>query len=96
MLLDATFDYTWDDAQNAKPNKSHFYVNEKNFLNLQRPKNWLTPVDYRNGTLHVRTEVFKKPAGDQQVGWTLCYIANAGDYGCADTPYYQSTGVFER
>ena len=71
-------------------------MNEKNFLNTQRPKNWLSPVDYRNGTLHVRTEVFKKPAGDQQVGWTLCYIANQGDYGCADTTYYKSTGVFDR
>ncbi len=45
VLVDATFDYTWDDAMNAKPDKSHFYVNEKNFLNVQRPKNWLTPVD---------------------------------------------------
>ena len=96
ILVDATFDYTWDDAMNAKPSKSHFYVNDKNFLNTMRPKNWLAPVDYRNGTLHVRTEVFKKPAGDQQVGWTLCYIANQGDYGCADTTYYKSTGVFDR
>ena len=96
ILIDATFDYTWDDAINAKPDKSHFYVNEKNFLNTMRPKNWLAPVDYRNGTLHVRTEVFAKPAGDQQVGWTLCYIANVGDYGCADTTYYKSTGVFDR
>ena len=94
--MDATFDYTWDDAMNATPNKSHYYVNDKNFLNTMRPKNWLSPVDYRNGTLHVRTEVFKKPAGDQQVGWTLCYIANVGDYGCADTTYYKSTGVFDR
>ncbi|HXK17045.1 MAG TPA: hypothetical protein VNG33_04555 [Polyangiaceae bacterium] len=96
VLIDATFDYTWDDAMNAKPDKSHFYVNEKNFLNTQRPTNWVSPVDYRNGTLHVRTEVFVKPAGDQQVGWTLCYIANVGDYGCADTTYYKSTGVFDR
>jgi hypothetical protein len=96
VLVDATFDYTWDDAMNAKPNKSHFYVNDQNFLNTMRPKNWLAPVDYRNGTLHVRTEVFKKPAGDQQVGWTLCYIANVGDYGCADTTYYKTTGVFDR
>jgi hypothetical protein len=96
VLFDATFDYTWDDAVNSKPSKSHFYVNDKNFLNTARPKNWLSPVDYRNGKLHVRTEVFKKPTGDQQVGWTLCYIANAGDYGCADTTYYKSTGVFDR
>ena len=96
VLLDATFDYTWDDAMNAKPNKSHFYVNEGNFLNKERPKNWLSPVDYRNGTLHVRAEVFKKPAGTQTTGWTLCYIANSGGYGCADTDYYKSTGIFER
>src|SRR5258707_4750759 len=96
VLIDATFDYTWDDAINAKPDKSHYYVNEKNFLNKARPTNWLSPIDYRNGTLHVRTEVFVKPAGDQQVGWTLCYIANVGDYGCADTTYYKTTGVFDR
>jgi hypothetical protein len=96
VLIDATFDYTWEDAMNAKPSLSHFYVNEKNFLNPQRPKNWLSPVDYRNGTLHVRTEVFKKPPGDQQVGWTLCYIANQGEYGCADTNYYKAVGVYDR
>ena len=96
VLLDATFDYTWEDAMNAKPSLSHFYVNEKNFLNTQRPKNWLSPVGYRNGTLHVRTEVFKKPPGDQQVGWTLCYIANQGEYGCADTNYYKAVGVYDR
>jgi hypothetical protein len=96
VLIDATFDYTWEDAMNAKPSLSHFYVNEKNFLNTQRPKNWLSPVDYRNGTLHVRTEVFKKPPGEQQVGWTLCYIANQGEYGCADTNYYKAVGVYDR
>ena len=96
VLIDATFDYTWDDAINAKPDKSHYYVNEGNFLNKNRPTNWLAPVDYRNGTLHVRAEVFKKPAGDQTTGWTLCYIANVGEYGCADTDYYRSTGIFER
>src|SRR5258705_4947247 len=96
VLIDATFDYTWDDAINAKPDKSHYYVNEGNFLNKNRPTNWLAPVDYRNGTLHVRAEVFKKPAGDQTTGWTLCYIANVGEYCCADTDYNRSTGIFER
>ncbi|HEY0711419.1 MAG TPA: hypothetical protein VGF45_02005, partial [Polyangia bacterium] len=95
VLFDATFDYTWEDAINAKPSKSHFYVNEGNFLNKDRPKNWLSPVDYRNGTLHVRAEVFSKPPGTQTTGWTLCYISSGG-YGCADTDYYRSTGVFER
>jgi hypothetical protein len=96
VLLDATFDYTWQDAQNSKPSLSHFYVNEGNFLNKARPKDWTSPVDYRNGKLHVRTEVFVKPPGDQQVGWTLCYIPYSGGYGCADTTYYKGTGVFDR
>jgi len=96
ILFDATIDYTWEDAQNSSPSLSHFYVNDGNFLNTERPDNWLSPVDYRNGTLHVRTEVFEKPPGDQQVGWTLCYIPNSGGYGCADTTYYTSTGVFDR
>jgi len=96
VLLDAMIDYTWDDAVNSTPNKSHFYVNEGNFLNKNRPTNWLSPIDYRNGTLHVRAEVFVKPPGTQSTGWTLCYIPNAGGYGCADTTYYTSTGVWER
>ncbi len=96
VLLDATFDYTWQDAQNSKPSLSHYYVNEGNFLNKARPRDWTAPIDYRSGKLHVRTEVFAKPPGDQQVGWTLCYIPNSGGYGCADTTYYKSTGVFDR
>jgi hypothetical protein len=96
ILIDANIYYTWDDAMNSKPDKSHFYVNEGNFLNKNRPVNWTSPVDYRNGTLHVRAEVFEKPPGTQTTGWTLCYIPNAGGYGCADTDYYTSTGVFER
>ncbi|HET6284777.1 MAG TPA: hypothetical protein VFH73_27725 [Polyangia bacterium] len=96
ILFDATFDYTWDQAVNSRPSKSHYYINDNNFLNKARPANWLAPVDYRNGTLHVRAEVFSKPPGTQTTGWTLCYIANAGGYGCADTDYYKSTGVFER
>ena len=48
----------------------------------------------------MRAEVFEHPAGNQSTGWTLCYIANVGangdSYGCADTDYYKSTGVFER
>lgn len=96
MLLDATFDYTWQDAQSSKPSLSHYYVNDSNFLNKARPRDWTAPVDYRSGKLHVRTEVFAKPPGDQQVGWTLCYIPNSGGYGCADTTYYKSTGVFDR
>jgi hypothetical protein len=96
VLFDATFTYTWDDAVNAKPSKSHYYVNEGNWLNKQRPTNWLSPVNYRDGKVHIRAEVLEKPPGTQQAGWALCYVANVGGYGCPYTDYYKSVGVYER
>jgi hypothetical protein len=96
VLFDATFTYTWDDAMNAKPSKSHYYVNEANWLNKARPTNWTSPVNYRDGKVHIRAEVLEKPAGDQSAGWALCYIANMGEYGCPYTNYYTKTGVYER
>ena len=96
VLLDATFTYTWDDAMNSKPSKSHYYVNEGNWLNKARPTNWMSPVNYRDGKVHIRAEVLEKPPGDQSAGWALCYVANMGDYGCPYTTYYTKTGVYER
>jgi hypothetical protein len=96
VLFDATFTYTWDDAMNAKPSKSHYYVNEANWLNKARPVNWMSPVNYRDGKVHIRAEVLEKPAGDQTAGWALCYVANMGEYGCPYTDYYTKTGVYER
>jgi len=96
VLFDATFRYTWDDAMNSSPSKSHYYVTESNWLNKARPTNWTSPVNYRDGTVHIHVEVLEKPAGTQQVGWGLCYIANSGGYGCPYTPYYTQTGVYER
>jgi hypothetical protein len=96
VLFDATFTYTWDDAMNAKPSKSHYYVNEGNWLNKARPANWISPVNYRDGKVHIRAEVLEKPAGDQSAGWALCYVANKGEYGCPYTNYYTKTGVYER
>jgi len=96
VLFDATFTYTWDDAMNSKPSKSHFYVNEGNWLNKARPANWMSPVNYRDGKVHIRAEVLEKPSGNETAGWGLCYIANMGDYGCPYTDYYTKTGVYER
>ncbi|HEY0707260.1 MAG TPA: hypothetical protein VGG33_10695 [Polyangia bacterium] len=96
VVMDATFTYTWDMAVNSRPSRAHFYVNEGNFLSKTRPTNWLSPIDYRNGTVHIRTEVIEKPAGNQQAGWALCYVANSGGYGCPYTNYYTATGVYDR
>jgi hypothetical protein len=96
VLFDATFTYTWDEAMNAMPSKSHYYVNEGNWLNKVRPTNWVSPVNYRDGKVHIHLEVLEKPAGTQQAGWALCYVANVGAYGCPYTDYYTMTGVYEK
>ncbi|HEY2900297.1 MAG TPA: hypothetical protein VGL59_06965 [Polyangia bacterium] len=95
MLFDAMFTYTWDEAE-AAAEKSHFYVTEKNFLNKMRPTNMVTPVNYKDGTVHIRAEVIDKPPGTQMAGWALCYVDNAGHYGCPYTDYYTKVGVYEK
>lgn len=98
VLFDVTFAYTKEDADNSKPSKSHFYVKD-NQLNPNRPKDWTSPVDYRNGTVHIRLEVIEKPLGGYPTTWSLCYIPNKGQkngYGCTGTQIYHETGVYER
>jgi len=98
VLFDVTFDYTKSDADNSSPSKSHYYVKDK-LLNQKRPKDWTTPVDYRNGTVHVRLEIMEKPIGDAPTTWSICYIPNKGQkngYGCLGTDVYKTTGVYEK
>jgi hypothetical protein len=97
VLLDVTFTFTKEDADNSRPSKSHYYVRDK-MLNPNRPKDWTTPVDYRNVTVHIRAEVIEKPAGGAPTTWTLCYIPNKGQkagYGCTGTGVYKEKGVYE-
>src|SRR5438045_1467316 len=77
VLFDVTFTYTKQDADTSTPNKSHFYV-KGDLINPDRPRDWTSPVDYRNGTVHIRTEVIEKPEGGQPVTWSLCYIPKKG------------------
>ncbi len=62
VLFDVTFTFTKADADNSRPSKSHYYVRGK-AINPDRPRDWTKPVDYRNGTVHIRAEVIEKPAG---------------------------------
>jgi hypothetical protein len=98
VLFDVTFTYTKEDADNSKPSKSHYYV-KGDRLNADRPKDWTQPIDYRNGTVHIRLEVLEKPPGSEPTTWTLCYIPNKGQkngYGCTGTGVYREKGVYER
>ena len=98
VLFDVTFTFTKEDADNPKPSKSHYYV-KGDLINADRPKDWTAPVDYRNGTVHIRTEVIEKPAGGEPTTWSLCYIPNKGQkngYGCTGTVVYREKGVYEQ
>lgn len=95
VLFDVMFTYTKQQADTSSPSKSHYYVKAP-VLNAMRPANWLSPIDYRNGTVHIRTEVIDKPAGSEITQWILCYIANQGGYGCAGTGTYREEGLYER
>jgi hypothetical protein len=98
VLFDVTFPFTKAEADNPKPGPSHHYV-KGDQLNAQRPKDWIAPVDYRNGTVHVRLEVIDKPAGSEPTTWSVCYIPNKGQhhgYGCFNTDVYKEKGVYEK
>jgi hypothetical protein len=98
VLFDVVFPFTKEDADTSKPSQSHYYVKGA-AVNPERPKDWTSPVDYRNGTVHVRIEVLEKPAGGQPCTWSLCYIPNKGQkggYGCTNTPVYKEKGVYEK
>lgn len=98
VLFDVEFTYTKENADNSNPSKSHFYVTG-NMLNPEIPKDWTSPVDYRNGTVHIRLEVLEKPPGQAPTTWTLCYIPNKGQgngYGCTSTGVYRDEGVYEK
>ena len=98
VLFDVSFTFTKQDADTSTPSKSHFYV-KGNLINPDRPRDWTSPVDYRNGTVHIRAEVIEKPAGGAPTTWTLCYIPNKGqgnNYGCTGTSVYREAGVYEK
>jgi hypothetical protein len=98
VLFDETFTYTKEDADNSKPDPSHYYIVEP-ALNPDRPTDWTSPIDYRHGSIHIRLEVIEKPAGDEPTIWSICYSPNVGQgngYGCTSTGHYQTEGVYER
>lgn len=98
VLFDVTFTFTKMDADTSTPSKSHYYVRGDR-LNPDRPRDWTAPVDYRNGTIHIRTEVLEKPTGGEPTTWSICYIPNRGQgngYGCTGTDVYREKGVYEK
>lgn len=97
MLFDVQFTYTKANADSSTPGKSHYYV-KHDMLNPKTPTDWTSPIDYRNGSVHIRLEVLEKAPGDAPTTWTLCYIPNKGrknNYGCTSTGLYTKEGIYE-
>ncbi len=92
VLFDKVFTF---EEKDAVPTESHLKVPASEF-GKETPKDWTAPVDYRNGTLHVRYEVLEMPRGETPTMWSLCYIPNKGQYGCASSPRYTKPGVYEK
>lgn len=98
VLFDVEFTYTKQDADTSTPSKSHHYVMNDQ-LGPNVPKDWTSPVDFRNGKVHIRIEVLDKPQGKEPTKWTLCYIPNQGQgngYGCTSTDLFLEEGVYEK
>jgi hypothetical protein len=98
VLFDVQFTFTKEDAEQSTPSKSHYYV-KGNMVNPERPQDWTSPINYRNGTVHVRLEVLEKPPGGAPTTWSLCYIPNIGKgngYGCTNTAVYVEKGIYEK
>jgi hypothetical protein len=95
VLFDQVFTF---EEKDAVPTQSHITVKAE-MLGKDTPKDWTQPVDYRNGTAHIRFEVLEKPPGETPTFWSICYIPVKGqknNYGCASSPTYTTTGVFEK
>jgi hypothetical protein len=63
------------------------------------PKDWTQPVDYRDGTLHIRQGVLEKPAGGVPTTWSIRHIPIKGqnnNHGCASSPTCIMPGAYEK
>ena len=59
------------------------------------PSNWTSPVDYANGSAHVRLEVRTKPNTTTETCFQVCFEATQ-NYGCTDiSKPYTTLGVYE-
>lgn len=74
---------------NATTNDSHYIV----LPLMGTPSNWVSPVDYAQGTAVVRLEVFTKPS-TAATRFQICFEGSSS-YACTNqAPAYTTTGVY--
>jgi uncharacterized protein (TIGR03382 family) len=70
---------------------SHYYV----MLPADTPKDWTSPVDWSNGSVHLIVDVKTKPAGGAKTKMQVCFEGTPA-YGCTlQSPTYTTTGKVE-
>ena len=85
VVAEATYTHS---AQTTKD--SHYYANPT----PETPANWSSPVDYANGSVHVRLEVKTKPS-DAATRYQICFEMQQ-NYCCTDqAPPYTEPGIYE-
>ena len=85
VVAEATYTHS---AQTTKD--SHYYANPT----PETPDNWSSPVDYANGSVHVRLEVKTKPS-DAATRYQICFEMSQ-NYCCTDqAPPYTEPGIYE-
>ncbi len=85
VLFDVTFTYHQGGCRQLHAQQVALLRQGRHAQPEAAARDWTAPVDYRNRTVHIRTEVMAKPAGGEPTTWTLCYIPNKGQgngYGC--------------
>jgi MYXO-CTERM domain-containing protein len=94
VLFQQTFEIT---KASVDRSGSHYYVRGP-MLTQPAGSNWTGPIDYRNGTVYIQTEVLEKPNATEPNHWSYCYMPNrpvGPGYGCAGSGRYTATGVYQ-
>jgi hypothetical protein len=82
------FDQTWEHTADLPD--SHFRMPPS----AETPADWVSPIDYSQGSAWVYLEVHTKPT-DQETKFQVCFEANP-TYACtAQSPTYTEVGVYE-
>jgi hypothetical protein len=88
VLLDITYTHA---GAGAEP--SHKHLKPPYPGGETPPTNWLSPIDWATGKVHLRLEVKTKPT-TVKVQYETCFVQSGG-YGCLGAYSFTTVGVYE-
>ncbi len=69
----------------------HYYIKPS----AETPTNWVSPINYSQGTAYFHLEVFSKPT-DQGSQFHICFFGKGSNYACGPyTKTYTKPGVYD-